>query len=83
MLNISFKNSPILLIKPAIRVNTATVMANSPQGKPEDFKNLSPFAGSKKAKAGGSGSKGILLLGALGILAALALLFCALALKAS
>ncbi len=57
-------------------------MANSPQGRPADFKNLSPFAGkSKKGKDGGS--QGILILGAVGILAAVALVFFAITLKAA
>ena len=56
-------------------------MANTPQGRPSDFKNLSPFAGSKKNSAEG-GSQGILILGVVGILAALALVFFALVLKA-
>ncbi len=57
-------------------------MANSPQGRPSDFVNLSPFADSKKASAEG-GSQGILILGIVGILAAIALVFFALMLKAS
>ncbi len=56
-------------------------MANSPtQGRPADFKNLSPFAGSKKGKE--TAGQGFLILGVLGILAAIALVFVALLLKA-
>ena len=50
---------------------------------PADFKNLSPFAGSKKTKAADKASPGLLLFGMLGILAAVALVFCALMLKAA
>ena len=57
-------------------------MANSPQGRPSDFVNLSPFAGSKKTASEG-GSQGILILGVIGILAAVALIFFALMLKAA
>ena len=48
-----------------------------------DFKNLSPFAGSKKTKNSDKGSPALLLLGMVGILAAIALVFCALTLKAA
>lgn len=57
-------------------------MANSPQGRPADFKNLSPFAGSK-SKKGDGGGQGILILGVIGILAAIALVFFAITLKAA
>ena len=77
--DISSKNSPILLIKRANRLNTILVMANLPA----DFKNLSPFADSKKAKGSDKGSPAIMMLGMLGILAVIALVFCALTLKAS
>ena len=79
MPDIFSKNSPILLIKRAYRLNTNLVMANLPA----DFKNLSPFAGSKKAKGAEKGSPALLLLGMLGILAVISLVFCALTLKAS
>ena len=79
MLDISSKNSPILLIKRANKLNTDIVMANLP----EDFKNLSPFAGSKKSAAADKGSSGLMLLGMLGVLAAIALVFVALTLKAA
>lgn len=50
---------------------------------PADFTNLSPFAGSKKSKkSSGKGSAGLTLLGLIGIFAALAIVGCALALKA-
>lgn len=50
---------------------------------PADFKNLSPFAGSKKAKGADKGSKALTAFGMLGILAAIAVVFCALTLKAT
>lgn len=75
-------NSPILLIKLGNKLNTGTVMANSPQGRPADFVNLSPFA-ANKSKSADPANQSILLLGVVGILAAIVLVFFALMLKAA
>ena len=57
-------------------------MANSPQGRPADFKNLSPFT--RDQKRGADGSNQITpIIGLVGILASVGVVFFALLLKAS
>lgn len=56
--------------------------SNTSQGRPADFRNMSPFAGSAKSKKSGKG-QGALMIGVIGILAFVALILCTLIMKAA